>query len=162
MLNLMSSAKKIYTRHQALLKAQKYCAYQERCQKEVRNDLYKLGVQRDDIEGIISDLISSNFLNEERFSRAFARGKFKNNDWGWIKIEMELKQRNISAYCIKKAKEEIDHKLYKETIVHLAKKKLKEVKGESEYNQKGKIIRYIVGKGFESDLVIDMVEDLFP
>ena len=78
----MSSTKKIYTRHQALLKAQKYCAYQERCQQEVRNDLYKLGVQRDDIEGIISDLISSNFLNEERFSRAFARGKFKNNDWG--------------------------------------------------------------------------------
>ncbi len=156
----MSSPKKIYTRRQALLKAQKYCSYQERCQKEVRNDLYKLGVQRDDIEGIISDLISSNFLNEERFSRAFARGKFKNNDWGWIKIEMELKQRNISSYCINKAKTEIDKDAYQETIVDLAKKKLKELKGETAYIQKGKIIRFIVGKGFESDKVIDSVEDL--
>ncbi|MFZ9848546.1 MAG: regulatory protein RecX [Flavobacteriales bacterium] len=156
----MSSAKKIYTRHQALLKAQKYCAYQERCQQDVRNDLYKLGVQRDDIEGIISDLISSNFLNEERYSRAFARGKFKNNDWGWIKIEMELKQRNISSYCINKAKTEIDEDSYKETIVDLAKKKLKELKGETPYIQKGKIIRFIVGKGFESEKVIDAVEGL--
>jgi regulatory protein len=156
----MSSAKKIYTRHQALLKAQKYCAYQERCQQDVRNDLYKLGVQRDDVEGIISDLISSNFLNEERFSRAFARGKFKNNDWGWIKIEMELKQRNISSYCINKAKTEIDENAYQETIVDLAKKKLKELKGETPYIQKGKIIRFIVGKGFESDKVIEAVEDI--
>jgi regulatory protein len=156
----MSSTKKIYTRHQALLKAQKYCAYQERCQQEVRNDLYKLGVQRDDIEGIISDLISSNFLNEERFSRAFARGKFKNNDWGWIKIEMELKQRNISRYCIQKAKTEIDGKAYQQTILDLAKKKLKELKGETPYIQKGKIVRYIVGKGFESELVIESVENL--
>lgn len=158
----MSSAKKIYTRHQALLKAQKYCAYQERCQQDVRNDLYKLGVSREDIEGIISDLISSNFLNEERFARAFARGKFKNNDWGWIKIEMELKHRNISSYCINKAKLEIDKKDYLESIQHLAQKKLKELKGESAYEQRGKVIRYVVGKGFESELVIDIVEDLIP
>ena len=138
----MSSPKKIYTRRQALLKAQKYCAYQERCQQEVRNDLYKLGVQRDDIEGIISDLISSNFLNEERFSRAFARGKF------------------ISRYCIQKAKTEIDGKAYQQTILDLAKKKQKELKGETPYIQKGKIVRYIVGKGFESELVIESVENL--
>lgn len=156
----MSSAKKIYTRHQALLKAQKYCAYQERCQQEVRNDLYKLGVSKDDIEGIISDLISSNFLNEERFAKAFARGKFKNNDWGWIKIEMELKQRNISSYCINKAKNEIEKKDYLKTIQYLVQKKLKELKEDNTYEQKGKIIRYITGKGFESDLVVDIVDNI--
>jgi len=156
----MSSAKKIYTRHQALLKAQKYCAYQERCQQEVRNDLYKLGVSKDDIEGIISDLISSNFLNEERFAKAFARGKFKNNDWGWIKIEMELKQRNISSYCINKAKNEIEKKDYLETIQYLVQKKLKELKEDNTYEQKGKIIRYITSKGFESDLVVDIVDNI--
>ncbi|MCX6182351.1 MAG: regulatory protein RecX [Bacteroidetes bacterium] len=152
--------KKIYTYTQALQKAQKYCAYQERCQEEVRESLSGLGLEEEIIENVIAELVNQNFLNEERFSCAYARGKFKNNEWGWIKIENELRQRKISSYCIAKAKKEIDPVLYRETISKLALKKLREVKGESLYNQKGKVFRYIAGKGFESDLVLQIIEGI--
>ena len=159
-LNLFPVEKKIYTYTQALQKAQKYCAYQERCQEEVRENLSGLGLDEDIVENVIAELVNNNFLNEERFACAYARGKFKNNEWGWIKIENELKQRKISSYCITKAKKEIDPSIYMETIEKLAAKKLKEVKGENLYNQKGKIYRYISGKGFESDSVLRVIENL--
>ncbi len=152
--------KKIYTYSQALQKAQKYCAYQERCQQEVRESLFGLNLDDDIIENVIAELVSNNFLNEERFSCAFARGKFKNNQWGWIKIENELRQRKISSYCISKAKSEIDAGAYRQTIEKLANKKLRELKGESAYNQKGKVSRYLSGKGFEMDNVMPVVDDL--
>ncbi|MFM7021627.1 MAG: regulatory protein RecX [Flavobacteriales bacterium] len=152
--------KKIYTFTQALQKAQKYCAYQERCQEEVRENLSGLGLEEEIIEAVLADLISNNFLNEERFACAYARGKFKNNEWGWIKIENELRQRKISSYCIAKAKNEINEQLYQETIEKLVTKKLKELKGENPYQQKVKVCRYLMGKGFEMDAVIKEL-DLF-
>jgi regulatory protein len=152
--------KKIYTYTQALQKSQNYCAYQERCQQEVRENLSGLGLDDDIVEAVIAELVNHNFLNEERFACAYARGKFKNNDWGWIKIENELRQRKISSYCISKAKNEIDEDVYQETILHLATKKLKEFKGENPYIQKGKVSRYLAGKGFEMDFIIQVLDKL--
>ena len=152
--------KKIYTYSQALQKAQKFCAYQERCQQEVRNSLFGLDLGDEIIENVIAELVTNNFLNEERFSCAFARGKFKNNQWGWVKIEVELRQRKISTYCISKAKKEIDAAAYRETIIKLATKKIKELKGDSTYQQQGKVSRYLAGKGFEADAVMPVLEEL--
>src|SRR5687767_2477337 len=86
-----------------LAKAQKYCAYQERCQQEVRSKLYGWGLWKEAVEGIIAELINENFINEERFAIAFAGGKFRIKKWGKTKIKLELKKRDISDYCIKQA-----------------------------------------------------------
>src|SRR6478672_11099295 len=84
---------KVYTQHQALVKAEAWCAYQERCQQEVRDKIYSWGLHEHEVENVIAELISKNFLNEERFAKAYAGGKFRIKKWGRVKIRMELKRR---------------------------------------------------------------------
>jgi regulatory protein len=149
--------KKILTPGQALIKAQVTCAYQERCQQEMRDKLYEWGLYSNDVENIIANLITDNFLNEERFAKAFAGGKFRIKKWGRVKIKIELKKRKISDYCIRKAMEEIDDKAYIEVLKTILEKRLKG-------NSKGKIhirnykaAQYALSRGFEGDLIWEIL-----
>jgi regulatory protein len=150
--------KKKLTPNQALIKAESTCAYQERCQQEMRDKLYEWGLYSTDVENIIAKLITDNFLNEERFAKAYAGGKFRIKKWGRVKIKIELKKRKISDYCIKKAMQEIDDKDYLKTIKDLIAKKSKEIKGGKEYIRKYKIAKYIASRGFEQDLIWDVLK----
>jgi regulatory protein len=150
--------KKKLTPNQALIKAQMSCAYQERCQQEMRDKLYEWGLHSNEVENIIADLISTNFLNEERFAKAFAGGKFRIKKWGKVKIKIELKKRKISDYCIRKGLLEIDDIEYIKTLKDILSKKLKE-------NTKGKIqirnykaAQYAQSRGFEGDLIWDIIK----
>jgi regulatory protein len=152
--------KKKLTPNQALIKAQMSCAYQERCQQEIRDKLYEWGLHSNEVENIIADLISTNFLNEERFAKAFAGGKFRIKKWGKVKIKIELKKRKISDYCIRKGLAEIDDKEYISTLKDVISKKLKE-------NSKGKIqirnykaAQYAQSRGFEGDLIWDIIKQV--
>ncbi len=150
--------KKKLNPQQALLKAQQSCAYQERCQQEMRDKLYEWGLYSTDVENIIANLITDNFLNEERFAKAYAGGKFRIKKWGKVKIKIELKKRKISEYCIKKAMQEISDKDYLKTIKELIAKKSKEIKGGKDYQRKYKIAQYIASRGFEQDLIWDVLK----
>lgn len=155
----MDDRKKIYDKKSAKVKIEQYCAYQERSQQEVRDKLYDMGLHKDDVENIITDLISENFLNEERFAIAFARGKFRIKQWGKIKIKQHLKQKKVSDYCIKKALALIDADEYEKTIKHLLNKKDRESKEKDAYIKKQKTLRYLISRGFESDIVINLIND---
>ena len=104
----LEQKKKYYSQEAALLKLQSYCAYQERCHNEVMTKLRDLGVYGDKADEIVAQLITDNFLNEERFAVSYARGKFRIKRWGKIRIRQELKLRQIPEYSIKKAMAEID------------------------------------------------------
>jgi regulatory protein len=146
---------------QAWIKAQKYCAYQERCHQEVRNKLYELGLRPDEVENIIVLLIEENFLNEERFARAYAGGKFRTKKWGRVKIMLELKARKISPYCIKEGMKEIDDVQYYEQMKALLYKKWDELKKEKNVLvRKHKTGSYLMAKGYEPDLVWDAIKEL--
>src|SRR4030081_1027510 len=95
--------KQTLTKDQALQKARQYCAYQERCHKEVKDKLYGYGLHKKEVEESLSQLIEENYLNEERFAIQFAGGRFRMKQWGRVKIRYDLKQRQVSEYCIKKA-----------------------------------------------------------
>jgi len=136
----------------ALEKLRKYCAYQDRCHKEVRTKLIQLQVYGDDLEEVMSHLISEDFLNEERFARSFARGKFRMKRWGRIKIKIELKKRYVSDYCIRKGMEEIDEVAYDETIQYLIKKHKLFSKNIGPLNRK-KISESLYRKGFEWEFI---------
>lgn len=153
---------KFVSKEEALIKLQKYCAYQDRCHQEVRKKLLDLGLYGDELEQIIVDLIEERFLDEERFARSYARGKFRVKSWGRIRIRQELKQRNISSYCLKKALEEIEDNAYQDKIVHLIEKKNKIEKEKNLYKRKGKLAQYVIQKGFESHLVWKMINELYP
>lgn len=140
---------------------QHYCAYQERCHSEVRNKLWELNFRGEEIEEALSALISENFLNEERFARSYSRGKFNSNHWGRKKIVQALKQKQVSEYCIKKGLQEIDDAKYIETLRLLLRKKWEELKKERlGYIRKQKVQRYLLQKGFENELITELLKEL--
>jgi regulatory protein len=116
--------------------------------------LYELGFGKVDVEFQISELISGNVLNEERFARAFARGKWRMLKWGRVKIAQQLKVKKVSDYCIKKGLSEIDGGEYEAVLMKIAEKKAAELKKERSFRAKmAKMQRFLLQKGYEQDLV---------
>jgi len=150
--------KKKLTPNQATIKAQLSCAYQERCQQEMRDKLYEWGLFSNDVENIIANLISDNFLNEERFAKAYAGGKFRIKKWGRIKIRIELKKRKISDYCIRKGMLEIEESDYLKILNEIIAKKLKETPKGKIQIRNYKAAQYAISRGFESDLVWEAIK----
>ena len=157
-MNEESKPKKKLTPSQALIKAQLSCAYQERCQQEMRDKLYEWGLYSDDVENIIANLVTDNYLNEERFAKAFAGGKFRIKKWGRVKIKIELKKRKISDYCIRKALQEIDEKEYIKTLNEILTKRLKENTKWKIQVRNYKAGQYAMSRGFEGDLIWDILK----
>ena len=149
--------RKIITTLQALEKAKRYCAAQEHCQFDVRRKLFAWFIEEEKAEWIIGELICEGYINEERFARAFARGKFNIKSWGKQKIIMELKKRNISDYCIKKALSEINEENYTNRLSDIAKKWLDKHKGETAIAKKQKLFRYLASKGYQMDEIWDYI-----
>ncbi len=140
-------------------KAEQYCAYQERCHKEVVQKLYDLKANSEEIDEIIVHLINTDFLNEERFARSFARGKHRISKHGRIRIINELKFRNISSYNIKKALEEIPDELYFITFSELSERIWNSITERSSLKKKKKFCDMLLRKGYESDLVYQAWKD---
>lgn len=139
---------------------QHYCAYQERCHSEVRHKLLELGFRGNELEEAIADLIAEGFLNEERFARSYCSGKFRINQWGRKKIIQALKQKKVSDYCIRKGLEAIDGTEYVETLQQLAEKKLAATDKGQEWIRKQKVQRYLIQKGYENDLITEVLGQL--
>jgi regulatory protein len=149
------------SKEKALQKLMKYCAYQDRCHQEVRNKLLSLGVYGDELDDIMVTLLQENFLNEERFAQSFVRGKFRLKKWGRHKIVRELKNKDISEYCIKKGLEEIVEGDYKETLQEIMHKKWQETKAKNDFEKKKKVADFAIRKGYETHLVWDTISDIF-
>ncbi|WP_257668157.1 regulatory protein RecX [Parapedobacter tibetensis] len=146
-----------YTPQQARAKAKSYCAYQERSQQEVRDKLYAWGLHKTDVETVISDLIADNFLNEERFAIAYALGKFRMKDWGKYKIRQGLMSKSVSAPLITIALNHITQAAYEEKLLHLLQKKAASEREKHPYKRKSKLARYAIGKGYESELIMELL-----
>ena len=140
-------------------KIEHYCAYQERCHLEVTNKLNKLGVFGDELDEYVCYLIDENFLSETRFSEAYVKGKFNNNNWGKVKISRELKLRNISDWNIRNALSQINSEDYNNKLRNLC-LKLVELNDKSEFELKNKVVKNLSYKGWEVDLVIKTLNQL--
>ena len=147
-------------KQQSRAKAMKYCAYQERTQQEVRDKLYSYGLYSDAVEEVLTELITEGFVNEERYAQSFARGKFRQNKWGRIKIRRSLQQKGISRYCVEQGMQEIDDADYYDTLHELMSKKWNLLAKDDSYARKNKTVRYALGKGYEADLAWKIVEEM--
>jgi regulatory protein len=150
--------RKYVSQAEALAKMQRFCVYQDRCHQEVRSKLLEMGIFGESLEEIIAGLVAEGFLNEERFARSFARGRFRLKQWGRYKIDLELRQRNISEYCRRKALTEIDDAEYLDTLLDLLTKKLAESGADLTPLDVQKAARYAIGRGFEPELVWSALE----
>lgn len=151
----------VFTPEQSLPKIKQYCAYQERCHSEVRDKLYSFGLHKNEVEEIISTLITENYLNEERFAIHFAGGKFRMKQWGKIKIKQALKHKQVSEYCTRKALKEIDNNEYQKAFSKLAEQKLKTLKTEKNvFIKKRKLQDFLLQKGYETGMIRDAIKNM--
>lgn len=146
-----------FTAKEALGKIMKYCAYQERCHKEVKEKLLSYGLSLDDSDEIMIQLIQENFLNEERFTRSFIRGKFRIKKWGRIKIRHALRQKNIPDKLIVMSMNEINETDYLKSIKVLFNKKKTELGSIKTPANVKKLTNYLIQKGYEADLIWNQV-----
>lgn len=143
-------------------KIRRYCAYQERSHLEVRNKLYGYGLHRGEVDEILTDLITEGFLNEERFAKAFAGGKFRMKRWGRIKIARALEAKGVSGNCVSIGLKEIDDKNYLEVLNELLAEKSQNVDESDRFVLRHLLSRYAIQKGFEPDIVWGQIRQLFP
>lgn len=149
-----------YTVQEATRKLESYCAYQERCHKEVRQKLRDMGMIPEASDQIITHLIQENYLNEERFAQSYARGKFTIKKWGRNRIVNELKFRGISRFNIKTALKEIEDAVYLETLDALARKRVSQLNETNLQKRRKKLADYLLYRGWESHLVYGKVKEL--
>lgn len=143
---------------EVLAKARRYCDAQERCHQQVRDKLYTWELHQEEVEQVISQLIGEGFLNEQRFAEGYAVSKFRQKDWGRVKIREALRLKKISAPCIKNALMAIDDEEYMAYLSAAVEKLRPKAKGRNEWEREQRVKRYLMGRGFEPDLIGDAMK----
>ena len=152
--------KKSFTVDEIKRKLENYCVYQDRCHKEVEQKMREYFLIPEAKEMILLSLMKDNFLNEERFAKSFARGKFRIKNWGKQRIIRELKFKDISAYNIKTALKEIDETDYISTIYSITENRNAVISENNIYKRKQKLIGFLLRKGFENELIYKVVNEV--
>ena len=155
----MQPEKKLFTFDEIKQKLVNYCVYQDRCHAEVEQKMREFVLIPEAKEEIILYLLKENYLNEERFTRSYIRGKFYIKNWGKTKIKMHLKQKGITEKLITKCFDEIDSDDYLKIIAKLYENHLSKQKGLQEYQKKSKTIKYLLSRGFEYENILQVIEN---
>ena len=147
------------TPDQVLDKMAKYCAYQERCVKEVRDKLKTFDIAEEEKTKILDYLLDNHFVNDERYAKAFVRGKVNQSGWGVNKIRFHLIQKGIDKDIIDEALGQTDEEVYRQRLIEILKTKAKTIKAASDFEKKRKLAAYAMQKGFEGSLVWEVVKE---
>ncbi len=148
------------TPDQVLDKTAKYCAYQERCVKDVRDKLKSYDIPEEEKTKILEYLLDNRFVDDERFAKSFVRGKVNQSGWGVNKIRYHLIQKGIAKEIIDEAIGQTDEEVYRQRLVDILMAKAKTIKAASDFEKKRKLAAYAMQKGFEGNLVWEVLGDL--
>ena len=157
---MAKQANKPLTPDQVLDKMAKYCAYQERCVKDVKDKLKTFDIPEEEKTKILDYLLDNRFVNDERYAKAFVRGKVNQSGWGINKIRFHLMQNGIGKELIDEALGQTDEEVYRQRLIDILKTKSKTIKAESDFEKKRKLAAYAMQKGFEGSLVWEVLKDL--
>jgi regulatory protein len=152
--------RKRLTKEQVLQKLRFYCRYQQRCQSEINQKLFELGVNKMDHEELMSELIREDCVSDERFAVAFASGRFKMKQWGRKKIQQGLKEKRVNDEIAQKALEQINKKEYLSVLNKLAKERYASLKHEQYLIRKKKTMDYLMQKGYEIELIQKAMDNI--
>jgi len=148
------------TPDQVLDKMAKYCTYQERCVKDVRDKLKTFDLPDEEKTKILDYLLDNRFVDDERFAKSFVRGKVNQSGWGVNKIRFHLMQKGVDKEIIDEALEQTDEETYRQRLIDILKLKAKTVKAENDFEKKRKLAAYAMQKGFEGSLVWEVLKEL--
>lgn len=157
----MLQKKRKYNEDETLFRIRAWCDYQERSQQQVRDKLYSWGLHQEEVERLIAELISDNYLNEERFARAYVSGKFRIKKWGRRKILEGLKPHRLSAYCVKAGMQEISEDEYFDTLFSLVHRKADLIKDADRFKLRIRLYNYLTQKGYESEIISRAIDRYF-
>lgn len=158
---MAKQSEKPVTPEQVLDKMAKYCAYQERCVKEVIEKLKTYQIAEKDRSEILNYLIDSRFVDDERFARAFVRGKINQSGWGLNKIRFHLIQKGIAKEIIDEALGQTDEEVYRQRLIEIIRTKAKTVKSGNSFEKNRKLAAYAMQRGFEAELVWEVLKEAF-
>lgn len=158
----MTLKRKTLSRQEAEKRIFRYCAYQERSHLEVRNKLRSYGLPELIVDEVMYRLIQENFLNEERFARSFAGGRFRMKHWGKNKIAVELARKGLTEKCISLGLSEIRPEDYRITLIRLLREKNELLTESDIYARRNKLSKYVIQKGYEPDVAWETILELFP
>ena len=144
-----------------LNKSMALCAARELCRSEMRARLESWGAAPEVAVNIISRLVSEKFIDEERYSRAFVKDRFRQNGWGKVKIRASLRIKGIPDETVTEALGEIDGEKYSVTLKNLLETQRRKIRAKNQYELKGKLLRFGLSRGFESSLLYDILNDEF-
>ena len=147
------------TPDQVLDKMAKYCAYQERCVKDVRDKLKTFDLPQKEKDKILDYLLDNRFVDDERFAKSFVRGKINQSGWGLNKIRFHLIQKGIAKDIIDEALGRTDEEVYRQRLIDILKTKSKTIKAETDFEKKRKLAAYAMQKGFEGSLVWEVLKE---
>lgn len=156
----MKTNKTAFTLKEIYTKMEYYCAYQERCYKEVEEKMYSFSSNQSEKDEILTYLIENNFINEERFAQSFVRGKHNYKFWGKNRIVNELKFRNISSRNIQTALKEIPETVYIENFHKLAEKNWESITAPKGPKKNKKFVDFLLRKGYETNLIYEKLNEL--
>ena len=134
-----------------------YCVYQDRCHQEVEQKMWDFLLVPEAKDEIRLYLMQENYLNEERFTRSFIRGKFYMKSWGRNKIRNHLKFKGVPEKLINNSFDEIENEDYQKTLVKLYSNYFSKLKGLQDYQKKSKTITYLMSKGFEYEEIKEVI-----
>ena len=128
-----------------------FCAAGEHCLTEVRERLRRWNVAPDEAEALVRRLVEEQYINEERYCRAYINDKVRFARWGRLKIAQALRQKQIASSLYLPLLDELDEAIYSEQLRRLLEAKQREVKGRNAYERKVKLVRFALGRGYEMD-----------
>lgn len=156
----MQKIKKTPTQQEAYTKISARCALTEISPQDAIRKMSALGMTDQEISVVIQHLIKEDFINEKRYAHAFTHDKFEFSGWGRQKIAIALKQKGIPQTFILDALKEISSEAYDDLLFQLLSEKAHNIHAKNSYEMRGKLLRFALGRGFEQDLILKMLDKL--
>ena len=151
--------KKNISTEEAYIKLSALCASAEHCSGEMVEKMQRWGLSEKAQAQILEKLTEKQFIDDERFCRAFVKDKIRYNKWGRRKIEQALYMKHVDKGIQQRVLDEIDPSEYVEILRQLLQQKRKSVHAANDYEMNGKLMRFALQRGFTMDIIHQCIDD---
>ena len=143
-----------------LNKVYRYCSKAEKCEYDIKKYIDFFDIAESDKQKIIDKLYFEDFLNKERYIKAFVNDKIKFNKWGKTKILNELLLKQFDKHLIIFYLNNINKDDYLLMIKNVLKTKSKQIKKKDDFSYRNSLIRFGLSRGFDYENIEKAMNEL--